>query len=67
MERENTKLMIKNYFTKEIGFKEKNTVKAMKNLGIKFIKETFNSAQKQEHADIKWNLELTKAKLKIAK
>jgi hypothetical protein len=67
MARENTKLMIKNYSTRGIGSKEKNTVKAMKNLATKFIKEIFNSAQKQEHADIKWNLELTKAKLKMAK
>jgi hypothetical protein len=67
MVKENTKLLTKVCFIKEAGKTGKNTAKVMKNLEMKFTREIFMKDQKQELADIKRNLELTRVKLKMVK
>jgi hypothetical protein len=67
MVKENTKLFTKVCFIKEAGKMGKNTVKVMKNVEMKFTREIFMKDRKQELADIKRSLELTRVKLKMMK
>lgn len=65
MVKENTKLLTKACFIKEAGATGKSTAKVTKNLEMTFTRVIFIMDQKQELADIKRNLELTRVKLKM--